>query len=88
MKKNIFQDIICKLYYKYCFTNDKLGQHIICYYVPRLMRKLNGELLDGSFLFAQIEEQINGNAKLQPLIDIHVKDSSEIKINKDLSLNL
>jgi len=81
--KKFIKHIISKLFFKYCYDESKLADHIIYYYVPNTLRKLGkkGQRLDGQFLFAQVEEMVNKEPnkmfpykiKCNPFLDIDVK---------------
>ena len=59
--RKLFRHLISKLYYKYCYSQDKLALHIIAYYVPCIMK--DGSPVTGTYLFGIINENIKQGDK-------------------------
>jgi hypothetical protein len=72
--KKLIKHIITKLFFKYCYVETEMAQYLINYYVPNTMKKLNGEKIDGQFLFAQINEK-----GFEPFLDVPVSNIKGIK---------
>lgn len=56
---NFFKHIINWLFFKFCFTESKLSNLFITYYVPNTLRTLNGTKVDGKLLFGRINTLSN-----------------------------
>lgn len=69
--KRKLKKIIEWAFFKYCYQESKLASYIICYFVPNTIVKTDGEPLSGTFLFAQLESQLN-NTKMNPIVDIRM----------------
>lgn len=60
--KKFIKKIISKLYYKYCFRESKLGQHIVIFYVPLLLE--NDCPVTGTYVFGVLNEKIEDHIGL------------------------
>lgn len=54
--KKMFKNLICHLYYKYCYRQEALAQHIATWYMPCIMK--DGTPITGTYIFGIINERI------------------------------
>lgn len=76
MKKYI-KRFITFLFFKYCYRESDLATYMQVYFVPNTVKKLKKDgvdLVDGQFLFAQLETVFNDNmdakCKFNPIVDV------------------
>lgn len=53
--KKLFQYLICKLYYRYCFKQDKQAQLFILYYFPVIFKNQPA----GTYTATMLNEKTN-----------------------------
>jgi hypothetical protein len=66
----MIKHLITKLFFKYCYQESEMASYVVCYWVPNVIKKMDGSKMDGQFLFAQLNKK---SYELESWMDVNVE---------------